>query len=300
MVRMPAAQQHLLFETGLLRVVDYRCQGHDGVAEQAQEHEIVLPRSGSYLRRDASGHCVADANHVLFFHRGQTFDIHHPHAGGDRSTDFALKGDAALELVRHFDPRVDDHAHRPFSVGGFTLRRPVTGLALNRLTAAARSSRAEALLLEESALLLLGSILRQAHAAHQDHVLGLEAGSPAEHREAAARVKLLLREELSRKLSLQELAGQAGYSPYHLCRLFKRQTGLSIHRYRQHLRLCESLDLLVEFPQRSVAEIAHGLGFASHSHFSTAFHGHFALTPRAFRQRTNGRSLQELRKILKD
>jgi len=300
MVRMPAAQQHLLFETDLLRVVDYRCRGHDGVAERAQEHEIVLPRSGSYVRRDASGHCVADANHVLFFHRGQTFDIHHPHAGGDRSTDFALKGDAALELVRHFDPRVEDHAHRPFSVGGFTLRRPVTGLALNRLTAAARSSRAEALLLEESALLLLGFILRQAYAAHQDHVLGLEAGSPADHREAAARVKLLLREELSRKLSLQELAGRAGYSPYHLCRLFKRQTGLSIHRYRQHLRLCESLDLLVEFPQRSVAEIAHGLGFASHSHFSTAFHGHFALTPRAFRQRTNGRSLQELRKILKD
>src|SRR3990172_9437862 len=278
MVRMPAAQQHLLFETGLLRVVDYRCRGHDGVAEQAQEHEIVLPRSGSYLRRDASGHCVADANHVLFFHRGQTFDIHHPHAGGDRSTDFALKGDAALELVRHFDPRVDDHAHRPFSVGGFTLRRPVTGLALNRLTAAARSSRAEALLLEESALLLLGSILRQAYAAHQDHVLGRDAGSPAEHREAAARVKLLLREELSRKLSLQDLPGQAGYPPYPLCRLFKRQTGLSIHRYRQHLRLCESLDLLVEFPQRSVAEIAHGLGFPTHNHFSTAFHGHFALT----------------------
>jgi len=55
MVRMPAAQQHLLFETELLRVVDYRCRGHDGVAEQAQEHEIVLPRSGSYVRRDAAG-----------------------------------------------------------------------------------------------------------------------------------------------------------------------------------------------------------------------------------------------------
>jgi AraC-like DNA-binding protein len=287
MVRVPAAQQHLLFETDLLRVVDYRCRGHDGVAEQALEHEIVLPRSGSYVRRDASGLCVADANYVLFFHRGQTFDIHHPHAGGDRSTDFALKG-------------TEDHWERPFPVSGFTLRRPVTGLALNRLTAAARSTQTEALLLEESALLLLGSILRQAYTAHQGHVVGLEAVSPADHREAAARVKLLLRQELSRKLSLQELAGQAGYSPYHLCRLFKRQTGLSIHRYLQHLRLRESLDLLVEFPQRSVAEIAHGLGFASHSHFSTAFHGHFALSPRAFRQGTNGRTLQELRKILKD
>jgi len=300
MVRMLAAQQHLLFETDLLRVVDYRCRGHDGVAEQAQEHEIVLPRSGSYVRRDAAGLCVADANQVLFFHRGQSFDIHHPHPGGDRSTDFALKGDAALELVRHFDPRVENHAHRPFPVGGFTLRRPVTGLALIRLTAAARSAPQEALRLEESALLLLGSILRQPYAANQGDRVGLEGGSPADHREAAARVKLLLRQGLSHKLRLRELAGQAGYSPYHLCRLFKRQTGLTIHRYLQQLRLRESLDLLVEFPQRSVAEIAHGLGFASHSHFSTAFHGHFALTPRAFRQRASRRTLRELRKILKD
>jgi AraC-like DNA-binding protein len=300
MVRMPAAQQHLLFETDLLRVIDYRCRGHDGVAEQALEHEIVLPRSGSYVRRDAAGLCVADANHVLFFHRGQTFDIHHPHPGGDRSTDFALKGNAAHDLVRHICPGVEDHWERPFPVGGFTLRLPVTGLALNRLTAAARSAPQEALLLEESALLLLGSILRQAFGVRQDAGVGREGESTADHREAAARVKLLLRQELSRKRSLQELAGQAGYSPYHLCRLFKRQTGLSIHRYLQHLRLQESLDLLVEFPQRSVAEIAHGLGFASHSHFSTAFHGHFALSPRAFRRGTNGRTLQELRKILKD
>jgi AraC-like DNA-binding protein len=300
MVRMPAAQQHLLFETELLRVVDYRCRGHDGVAEQAQEHEIVLPRSGSYVRRDAAGLCVADANHVLFFHRGQTFDIHHPHPGGDRSTDFALKGNAAPDLVRHFNPRVEDHWQRPFPVSGFTRRRPAMGLALSRLTAAARSAPQEPLLLEESALLLLGSILRQAFGVRQGAGVGREGESTADHREAAARVKLLLRQELSRKRSLQELAGQAGYSPYHLCRLFKRQTGLSIHRYLQHLRLQESLDLLVEFPQRSVAEIAHGLGFASHSHFSTAFHGHFALSPRAFRQGTNGRTLQELRKILKD
>ena len=300
MVRMPAAQQHLLFETDLLRVVDYRCRGHDGVAEQAQEHEIVLPRSGSYLRRDASGRSVADANHVLFFHRGQTFDIQHPHPGGDRSSDFALKGDAAIELVRHFDPRVEDYCERPFPASGFTLRRPVTGLALNRLTAAARSAPQQALLLEESALLLLGTILRQAYAARQGDGVDRKGASPADYREATVRVKLLLRQDLSRKLSLQELAGLAGYSPYHLCRLFKQQTGLSIHRYLQHLRLRESLDLLVEFPQRSVAEIAHGLGFASHSHFSTAFHGHFAISPRAFRQGPNGRTLQELRKILKD
>jgi AraC-like DNA-binding protein len=300
MVRMPAAQQHLLFETELLRVVDYRCRGHDGVAEQAQEHEIVLPRSGSYVRRDASGLCVADANHVLFFHRGQTFDIHHPHPGGDRSTDFALKGNAAHDLVRHFDPRVEDHWERPFPTSGFTLRRPASGLALSRLTAAARSAPQEALLLEELALLLLGSILRQAFGVRQGAGVGREGESTADHREAAARVKLLLRQELSRKLSLQELADQAGYSPYHLCRLFKRQTGLSIHRYLQQLRLLESLDLLVEFPQRSVAEIAHGLGFASHSHFTTAFRGHFALPPRAFRQGPNGQTLQELRKILKD
>jgi AraC-like DNA-binding protein len=300
MGRMSAAPQDLLFETDLLRVVDYRCRGHDGVGEQSLDHEIVLPRSGSYVRRDASGTAVADANHVLFFQRGQPFDIHHPVAGGDRSTDFALKGDTALELARHFDPRVQDHPERPLPMGGFILEHPSLGLALHRLTTAARAAPQEPLQLEESALLMLGSLLRQAFRVAAGEALPRGSASAGEHREAAVRVRLLLQQGLARRVGLGELARQAGYSPYHLCRLFKQQTGLSIHRYLQHLRLRESLELLVESPRRSVAEIALGLGFSSHSHFSSAFRGHFALSPQAFRRRANGHTLRELRKILKD
>jgi AraC-like DNA-binding protein len=300
MDRMSAPPQHLLFETDLLRVTDCRCAGHDGLAEVAPDHEIVLPRTGSYVRRDASGTAVADANHVLFFQRGQAYDVHHPVAGGDRSTDFALKGDTALELAGHFDPHVQDHPERPFPLGGFTLGRPSLGLALHRLTLAARAVPQDPLELEESALLLLGSLLRQAFGAAEEAAPPRGSVSATDHREAAGRVRLLLRQGLTRRVGLGELARQAGYSAYHLCRLFKQQTGLSIHRYLQHLRLQESLELLVEFPRRSVAEIALGLGFSSHSHFSSAFTGHFALSPRAFRRRANGHALQELRKILED
>jgi AraC-like DNA-binding protein len=317
MVPVVGSPQRVLFETDLLRASDYRCRGHDGRDEVAADHEIVLPRIGSYIRRDASGETVADANHVLFFHRGQSFDIHHPWVGGDRSTDFALKGEAALELVRHFDPGVADRPERPFPAGEFTLSGPGVGLALSRLTAAAG---ADPLQLEEQALLLLGSLLRQVfggsdrttpaqpdQSGHPQMQNGRSAqrratrpNGHADQHQAARRVKLLLHQGLSRPIGLKPLAQQVGYSPYHLCRIFRRQTGLTIHRYLQHLRLRESLELLVEDPQRSVAEIAVGLGFASHSHFSTAFLGAFAQSPRAFRRRVNGQRLQELRKILKD
>jgi AraC-like DNA-binding protein len=291
--------RHLLFETELLRAVDYRCGGQDGAGEQALDHEIVFPRSGSYVRRDAFGTCVADANQVLFFQRGQGFDIHHPHPGGDRSTDLALKGNAALDLVRCFDPRVEDHPERPFPPGAHTVGQAASALALSRLTAAARSGSADALRLEEATLVFLGGVLAQIFGrAAADGRSGLAASR--DHRDAAARVMLLLRARLTQRLSLQDIAGQAGYSPFHLCRLFKRQTGLSIHAYRQNLRLRESLEQLVERPQRPVTEIALGLGFASHSHFCAAFQAHFATSPTEFRRRANRRALRELRKILKD
>jgi AraC-like DNA-binding protein len=297
---MPGETEHVLFETELLRVVDYRCLGQDGQAEEANGHVIVMPRSGSYLRRDAFGTSLADANQALFFNRGQTYDVRHLQPGGDRSTEFGLKQDTALDLVRPFDPRVDEHHERPFPMGGFTVRRPGIGLNLSRLTLAARAGPSEGLALEEDTLLFLGSIMQEAFEARDGEGSRRAPSGSNHHPETVMRVKLLLHQGLSRKLTLRELAGQAGYSPYHLCRAFKAQTGLSIHTYLLRLRLHESLEQLVEFPRRSVTEIALSLGFASHSHFSSTFRAHFARSPRAYRAQANQRMSRELSKILKD
>ncbi len=59
------------------------------------------------------------------------------------------------------------------------------------------------------------------------------------------------------------------------------------------MRLRAGLDLLLNCSERTVAEIAYELRFASHAHFTTAFRGLFGVTP------LSARTLGAVRKNLK-
>lgn len=64
-------------------------------------------------------------------------------------------------------------------------------------------------------------------------------------------------------------------------RLFQHEGGLGA--YIRHLRLRQAADELVHCPQRSITEIAYGLGFASSSDFTRAFRRSYDMAPRDFR-----------------
>ena len=68
------------------------------------------------------------------------------------------------------------------------------------------------------------------------------------------------------------------------CRLVEYAvTGLSLHRYVTQMRLRSAVDLVLT-PGVRLAGIAHELGFASQSHFTTAFRELFGITPDALRR----------------
>ncbi|WP_079221269.1 AraC family transcriptional regulator [Stenotrophomonas maltophilia] len=83
--------------------------------------------------------------------------------------------------------------------------------------------------------------------------------------------------EPSDERSLAEWAHWAGLSPRSLTRHFRDETTLSFAQWRQQARLAEALRQLSE--GRSVADIAHALGFSSASAFVTVFRRHFGLPP---------------------
>lgn len=296
---MQPHENRLIFDSRVLRIWDYRCRGQDGVEQHTRNHEIVVPRSGGYLRRSVWGESVADANHVLFFHRDQPYDVHHPDAGEDRSTIFELKGDAAVELAGAFDPDAAQRPGAPFPVGDMVLSRPPR---LDRLAGPQHPSTpgdVDTLELEERVVLYLGTILGEAFENLAGNRSPSRAGSARDHQTAVRRTQLVLRRRFSEKLTLDDVAQAAGYSPYYLCRVFRQQTGLSIHRYLQHLRLGESLDLLAEFPQRPITAIAFDLGYASLSHFSAAFQRQFGISASDYRSQASRSLLRQKRRILK-
>jgi AraC family transcriptional regulator len=125
---------------------------------------------------------------------------------------------------------------------------------------------------EESVLSLLEDVLRSAQRAKARRTQKSSQVS-ARHAALAQQTKLILVQHYKAPLKLSIIAKAAGTSPYHMARVFREQTGWSLHGYRMQLRLNAALDL----------------GFSSHSHFTSSFKHAFGspaskLRPRAPKQ----------------
>jgi AraC-like DNA-binding protein len=94
----------------------------------------------------------------------------------------------------------------------------------------------------------------------------------------------LIERSLSVPVSLDWLASEAGISPFHLSRSFRRITGLSIQGYLRERRLKEACRLLAE-TRKPLAEIAYDCGFSSQSRMTTVFRQALDTTPLVYRQR---------------
>jgi AraC-like DNA-binding protein len=117
------------------------------------------------------------------------------------------------------------------------------------------------------------------------------------HREQAEQTRLLLCERFDENLRLEEIAHAVHSSTFHLARIFRRETGLAIHQYRNRLRLRAALQRLVE-QETDLTALALRLGFGSHSHFSDAFRRAFGVAPSECRRRASAHWLRELSKNL--
>lgn len=94
----------------------------------------------------------------------------------------------------------------------------------------------------------------------------------------------LIENNLAAPVSLDWLASEAGISPFHLSRSFRRITGLSIQGYLRERRLKEACHLLAE-TRKPLAEIAYDCGFSSQSRMTTVFRQALDTTPLAYRHR---------------
>jgi AraC family transcriptional regulator len=88
---------------------------------------------------------------------------------------------------------------------------------------------------------------------------------------------------LTEDLGLIELAAIAGLSPHHFGEAFKISGGKSPHQFVMERRVQHALELLRN-EDRSIAEIAHAVGFSSQSRLTENFRRVTGLTPGQFRR----------------
>lgn len=138
--------------------------------------------------------------------------------------------------------------------------------------------------IEEKLVVSLGAMVRAA--ARERMAVTRGRGSEmqvAYQREAVDEVKRRLALEPARDPGLSELSKAVHLSPFHLCRVFKKHTGLPIHRYLERLRLRTALERVLH-GKDPMSEVASAAGFWSGAHLSRSFSREFGIAPSRMRR----------------
>jgi AraC family transcriptional regulator len=85
-------------------------------------------------------------------------------------------------------------------------------------------------------------------------------------------------------ITLVNLAGVAGYSPFHFARRFTLAMGISPHRYISRIRL-ENATAELAARKLPLAQIALNAQFSSQASFTRAFHREIGVTPKEYQRR---------------
>ena len=105
-----------------------------------------------------------------------------------------------------------------------------------------------------------------------------------DHKERMNEVLYHIYKNLSKKLTIEDLAKISSYSPFHFQRMFKSFTKQSVVTYIKKLRLQWAGNLLIFNPQSTITEIVYTCGFNSSATFSNEFKKYFNTTPSFWRK----------------
>lgn len=276
---------HILFRSPAVYVGDFQCRPHHGECsceENSQGNDIVFVRRGFFLKHVGKLQTVANPNHVVFFNRDEPYRISHPIAGGDDCSIFSVRTDCLRAIRDDIAPRMADK-YRMFAADETPSLPHIHARHLCIWNAIRRGIISD-IAIEEAVLNLVAetmrSIAKMQGMPRQRH----SSNTLNAHRTIVECTKHELALNLSGALRLEDLAQRVHASPFHLCRIFRRKTGRSIHQYRLQLRLREALRRIAE-GWSDLTALSLDLGFSDHSHLTNAFRHAFGIPPSVFRTR---------------
>jgi RpiB/LacA/LacB family sugar-phosphate isomerase len=105
------------------------------------------------------------------------------------------------------------------------------------------------------------------------------------------RVFAYIRENISREVSVAQLAKTVGMSQYYFSKLFKMSTGTTPHQYVMRQRAERAQELLRD-SKIALANVAAQVGFETQSHFTSVFRHIVGITPKRYRERQQAAPLE--------
>lgn len=95
---------------------------------------------------------------------------------------------------------------------------------------------------------------------------------------------IFMRENLTNKLTLSQIAKHVGYSDSYFRNLFLEKTSFTPIEYLNKLKIQKSCSLL-QFSNMKINEIAYYLGYYDPYHFSKSFSKEMEISPREYRKK---------------
>jgi AraC family transcriptional regulator len=269
-----------LYKGPLFSIHDVDCDAPAsacGPEEQASSHHLVFVRRGVFVKHVGRQQLVADASRAFFFNGGEPYRVSHPIDGGDACTMITCSTETWTDLVSRHDAAAVDRPDAPFVQSHVSVPWRATA-AYHRLRGVVRRGGAEPIELEEAALAVIDDVLSVAHSASRTGHAHRRRATRAARRELAEHAALALASHPGERHSMSGLARAVSSSPFHLARIFREETGTSIHQHLLKVRLALSLERVLDRSQ-SLSEIAHSLGFSSHAHFTALFRRNYGAAP---------------------
>jgi AraC family transcriptional regulator len=277
----------------------WRCEAPEPgthAPERATHHLIVFPTHGGYARRIEGVRELLDASRVVYFNADEWYEVDHPFGGGDRCTVLSLEPELVASIAGA-GTALDRTGSTPRFAATSRASSGPLHLAQRMLSARGLSTGADPIALDAQAFQVIDAALPRGgkRSSQPSRAAGRTAGPQSattkrtataeHHRRAVERALEKIHAEHRSALSLAEIARAAAYSPFHFCRLFRAQVGVSLHRYLNRLRLREALEEVMDC-RSDLGPVALRYGFSSHSHFSEAFRREFGRAPTFARRGT--------------
>lgn len=295
---LPGLDINCLFKSPSFGVTLWSCHcGRAGMSEEKVQLAYVISflHEGNFVLHSEGFSELADRTTAILFNPGATYRSTHPYGCSDHGSSLVVHQDVLLDVVSHFNPAARERpgalfpAHFARDLSRSFLRHRLIVRAL--MQGAPQDPDA----LDAALLEILGNLVKSCCPPGTAR-RGAAFESSRARRRYVHDAQMLLQERYQEGCSLEEIARELYVSPFHLCRLFKRQTGIPIHRYVNRLRLREALEHLTE--GSDLTELALSLGFADHSHFTTAFRKEFGVPPSEVRRQANASRIAEMKKSL--
>lgn len=246
----------------------------DRPVEERHPHVfIAIVVAGSFQYQSAAGRVLLTPGSLMLGNANQYFECPHEYGTGDRCLSFGY----APEYFR----RLAADAGAGSAMARFRMLRlpPVRTLSPLVARAFAGLAAGAGVAWEEFSIHVAVQTMQLVH--------GLSPDSCRIPPGAQARVAAAVRNIESHpdvRLTLGDLAREAGLSPYHFLRTFERGTGVTPHQYILRVRLRNAaLGLVAD--AANVLDIAFACGFSDVSNFNRAFRAEFGVSPHVYRAR---------------